>query len=332
MIKTLRITSVIAVIAAILATAFFLFPAVFAVGNDEEMEQFLHSPGAIKKFKLNMTNGDKAKGSKSQIPPLVKQAKAFALYLNPPPKPKPRRTARKTAHKRTAATRPAKVSAKFKLIGTSYYASHPDLSLALIDEPGKGLRWVRQSGQVGHLVIEQVKDGLVVVKDGKRTFEEPVVERPKEKNLLKTKNLSPDRAESKPTPVAADRKALAKREPGKKPGRKARASIPTTRAPQRSPKEVALMEKLVAELKTAQKGSKPDKIGLGPGDSDEENAALIEKYLSDLEAMRVGAEEARKLDRLGKKLKGARQGANRAKTRGDKIEPSSREPNSTEKE
>jgi len=324
MIKTLRITSVIA---AISATIFFVFPAVFDVRGDEETEQFLRSDGAIKKFKLNKTRGNKAKGSKSQVPPLVRQAKAFALYLNPPPKPKPRKVA-KTKARKQSAPRPKKVSSKFELIGTSYYALHPELSLALIDEPGKGLRWVRQSGQVGHLVIEQIKDGLVVLKDGKRTFEEPVVERPKEKSLLKAKSLSSGRTDSKSTRTASDRKALAK----KRLGKEARAGIPAIRAPQQSAEEVALMEKLVRELKTAQKGSKSDKIGLRPGDSDEDNAALIEKYISDLETVRVGAEEARQLDRLGKKLKGARQGANQAKTRGDKVEPSSREPNSTEKE
>lgn len=178
MTKTLRITSIIVVV---LAIVFFALPAVFAVRSDKQAEQFLSSPSAIEQF--NKTRDQKSKKSESQISPLVKQAEAFARYLNPPPKPEPKRT--------TPSRRPSKiprptapVSSKFELIGTSYYELRPELSLALIDEPSKDLRWVRQSDEIGHLVIEQIKDGLVVVRDGKRTFE-LVPERPKKISLLK---------------------------------------------------------------------------------------------------------------------------------------------------
>jgi len=81
MIKTLRITSFVAVI---LAVVFFVFPVIFGVRGDEQVEQFLSSPGVIEKF--SKAKGDKDRRSESQISPLVKEAQAFALYLNPPPK------------------------------------------------------------------------------------------------------------------------------------------------------------------------------------------------------------------------------------------------------
>jgi hypothetical protein len=148
MIKTLRITSVLVVV---LAAVFFVLPAVFGVRSDEGAEQFLSSPGAIENFRK--AKGQKGVKSESQVSPLVKAAEAFALYLNPPkPKAPPPRA---TREKPGSPPRPrAPVSAKFSLIGTSYYASRPELSLALIDEPGEGFRWVRQSSDVGHLVIE----------------------------------------------------------------------------------------------------------------------------------------------------------------------------------
>ncbi len=150
MIKTLRITSIIAVA---LAVVFFVFPAVFGVRSDEQLEQFLNSAGVIEKF--SKAKGKESTKSESQISPLVKQAEAFALYLNPP-KPKKAPPTRRTDRPSIIPRPPAPVSPKFKLIGTSHYASHPELSLALIDEVGKGLRWVRQSSKLGHLIIEQV--------------------------------------------------------------------------------------------------------------------------------------------------------------------------------
>ena len=150
MIKTLRITSITA---AILAVVFFILPTVFGIRSDKQSEQFLNSAGAIEKF--NEVKGNKSRKSEEQTSPLVKQAKAFSLYLNPPPKPQ-----KPSTYSKTTRRKPPTVSAKFKLIGTSYYALHPELSLALIDEPGKGFRWVKQSSKVGHLIIEQVKDGL----------------------------------------------------------------------------------------------------------------------------------------------------------------------------
>ena len=180
MIKTLRITSIIAVV---LAVVFFVLPAVFGVSGDEQIEQFLNSAGAIEKFKE--AKGDKVEDRQHEISPLVKQAEAFALYLNPPPKPK---TEPSVSGGQNEPRPKVSVSPKFKLVGTSCYALHPELSLALIDEPGKGLHWVRQSSKVGHLIVEQVKDGLVVVRDGKSTFE-LVAERPEKRSLLKG-NLS----------------------------------------------------------------------------------------------------------------------------------------------
>ena len=82
MIKTLRITTVLA---AFLAAGFFAFPVVFGYRGDEQIEQFLKSPGAVERF--NKAKGAKVSKRKNQISPLVKQAVGFGLYLNPPPAP-----------------------------------------------------------------------------------------------------------------------------------------------------------------------------------------------------------------------------------------------------
>jgi len=313
MIKTLRITSIIAVV---LAAVFFVFPVVFGVRSDEQTEQFLNSAGVIEKF--NKTKGQKSPKSESQVSPLVKQAEAFALYLNPP-KPKTVPVTRKTDKPMVTPRPTGPVSAKFKLIGTSYYASHPDLSLALIDEPGKGLRWVRQSSKVGHLIIEKVKDGSVAVRDGKRVFV-LIAKRPPKKSLLK-KRTPPSATSSKPTlsaPEKADARITSSKPPQPSTEEKAASTLGKTdvgttssKPPQPSAEEnAALVEKIFAELENMQAPVESDKKV--PEYSDEEKAAIMkeqaelaEKIFAELENMQAPIESDKKVPEYSDEEKAA---------------------------
>ena len=341
MIKTLRITTIIAaIIAVILAVGFFAFPAVFGFCGDEEIEQFLKSPGAIEKF--NKAKGTKPLKTGSQISPLVKQANAFGLYLNPPPKPKPGITRRGPRTSVVQREQVKKVfSVKFTLIGTSRYPARPELSLAYINEPGKGLHWVRQGSNVAHLIIEEVKDGSVVVKDGEKTVTLVAV-RPPRKSLIKGQTTSksapafpgasatitsggplqvsagksPASPSGKPpTRVASGRPTQvgAKKSPASTLG-KPSATIASRRTRQPSPEETAMLEKLIAELGVGvvQAGTDAGKIDLQR--SAKRSEALLDKFMSDFQAMRVSAEEAKRLDRLGKELRHVQQDPNRARS------------------
>ena len=332
MIKTLRITSVVA---AVLAVVFFAFSAVFGVRGYEPVsgrERFLNS-SVIEKF--NKLRGQRSAKGRSQVSPLVKQAEAFALYLDPPKPPKLPITTPGTRTSRITTPRPNEFTAKFTLIGTSYYASHPELSLALIDEVGKGLHWVRQSGKVGHLIIEQVKDGLVVVRDGERTSE-LVPARPEKISLLKGKGASSGPAKGwdlrATLPGSIGPKATSIRQtagPAKATGSTISSRHPSSRPPQISAEESTAMEELVSRLKAVREGARSDKTSSGY--SDEEAAALMGKLLSGFRATRISAEEARRLDRLGKDLNDTTEAPNRP--RSWKIERSKKsgEPNSPAK-
>ena len=288
MVKTLRITTIIA---ALLAAGFLIFPAVLEARGDKAIEEFLKSPGAIEKFQR--ARGDQAEGE-GQISPLVKQARAFALYLNPPKRPA--RTATRPSRPQPAP-RPKVTSAKFKLVGTSFYALHPDLSLAMIDEVGKGIRWVRQSGRVGHLVIEQIKDGLVVVKDGGRTFEVAVVERPKKVNLIKSPTL--DKTDAKP----------------------ARQVDPEERARLRA-ETTAALEELIRELRAARADVESEQAETK---QEKKDGDALEKFI---EAIRIDAEEAKELNNLGRELQNGGEEPNLAEDRSTKVE---RKPQQREK-
>jgi N-acetyl-beta-hexosaminidase len=198
-------------------------------------------------------------------------------------------------------------SAKFKLLGTSFYALHPDLSLALIDEVGKGIRWVRRSGRVGHLVIDQIKDGLVVVKDGERTFEVAVVERPKKVNLIKSPTL--DKTDAKA--------ALQPGWQGVTAGQMSAEESAESRA-----EKAAALDELVRELKAIQAVGEFEQAGTEQGKKDGD---ALEKFI---ESIRIDAEEAKKLNNLGKELQNGGEEPNLAEDRSTKVE---RKPQQREK-
>ena len=296
MIKTLRITSVVAAVLAVIFVIFFVFPGVF--GSDDHIEELLNSPGVIEKF--NKTVGNKAAGDASQEPPLVKQAGVFALYLDPP-KPK---TPRPATSGGTTITRGPAVPPKFKVIGTSYYKDRPELSIALIDEPGKGLHCVRQSSKIGHFLIEQVKDGIVVFKDSKGTFEQKAEQKPETSLLEGASAVPPGRISRRAPGAAGSRAALPASERTGAGITDAKSRVPQ---PRRTAEEDAKMTKITEMIKQIQRSSKSDKAGSGP--SAREKAAMMEKLmheLSELQSLktsRLSAEEAKKLSTLGKELK-----------------------------
>jgi hypothetical protein len=178
MIRTLRITSIITIVAAVML---LILPMVYGVHSDPAIAELLKAPDAVEKFKE--TKGQVRSNNEGQVSPLVKQAIDYSTYLNPPPPATPPPPPSTTGIQEAEPMSP--VTAKFDLRGTSYYPGHPELSLALIDEPGKGLNWVRQGSTVGRLVIEEIKDGVIVVRDGQSKSEMKVDIKEAWRELLK---------------------------------------------------------------------------------------------------------------------------------------------------
>ena len=301
MIKTLRITSVVA---AILAGIFFVFPVVYGVRSDERIDEFLKLPSVREKFEDAADN--KANTGESRVSPLVEQAEAFALYLNPL-KPTMRKAAKGAKTTNFADRLP--VTPKFKVFATSYFAENPELSQALIDEPGKGRYWIRQSSKVGHLLVEQVKDGLVVVKSSKETFELEIEQESEKRPLNRTPPASSLRSSQSPkksTLPAFSRAATGVRR--------------TTNIPQklqRNGDDDEKMGELVNKLKDLQRNPASDKTNSGL--DKEERSARIEELISKFKSTRVSAEEAKKLGNIGEELKkGIRKDTNPSPPEADK--------------
>ena len=195
MIKTLKVASILVVICAVALVAFVV---VLGIRGDKQIAEFLDAPGVIEKFrKFAKTVDDDV----DQVSPLIEQAKAFALRINPPPPPKPKQpkaAPQKQTAKKQAPEPPrpkAPVTARFKLVATCRYEQQPERSLALVDRPPQGLKWFRQGDNVGHLTIQQVKDGSIVCSDGQELFVPP--SKVKTKTLLKSELT--DSARPRPT-------------------------------------------------------------------------------------------------------------------------------------
>jgi len=170
MLKILKVVSILIFVCAVGLVGLVI---VGAIGGNEKIEELLKAPGAIENFRKT---AKKTEPGEDQISPLVKFAKDFSLRINPPPPPEPVRpktiTQPRVESKRTPEPpRPkAPVKAKFDLLATCRYEQMPDRSLALLELPVKGIKWYRQGEEVGHLTIQQVKDGSIVCSDGQEIF------------------------------------------------------------------------------------------------------------------------------------------------------------------
>jgi hypothetical protein len=297
MIRTLRITSILAVALTAVLVVFVVFSVVFGVRGDKDIEELLGEPDVIEKF--NTSVGNKAARNTSQVSPLVQQAGKFALFLNPP-KPK---APRPVTGRAVSTKRPPSATPKFTVIVTSYYKDRPELSIAMIDEPGKGRNWVRQSSKVGHLLIEEIKDGVVVVKDSSGTFELAAEQKPRVSLLegapavdSKGAGISrgtKGRTDSKPSAAA----------PAKSSTYSGTAVSHAAKLPDKT-KEKSAMEELAEKLAQLQKTFKSDKTGSGP--TAQEKAEMYNQLITEFKASkssRLSAEESERLSTLGKELK-----------------------------
>lgn len=184
MLNILKITSYVILAVAIVFAGQFLISS-FAL--DESLANLLDAPGAFDTYKekANLAQHRNAGGESL----LVKQAKAFALRINPPSQTsnaststKPKQTGKKP---RQSTKTP--IYTKFKVLGTVVNATKPQMSMALIDLPGTGQKWVFQGETVNRVVIDEVFEGRITIKDGAAISElAAVLPKSKIKQLLKT--------------------------------------------------------------------------------------------------------------------------------------------------
>lgn len=140
----------------------------------------------VERFQTLGSHSNKSGGD--MVPPLVRQATAYALYLTPPA-PKAR-TAVAASHSTRAVAPAVTVEPKFRLLLTTYYRSDPDRSLALVSEPGRGDHWVKKDERLGRFIVVRVQPDSMVYRDGSRLEEMKVPVR-ETVQLVKTVHAGP---------------------------------------------------------------------------------------------------------------------------------------------
>ena len=203
MVRALQTFSVLALISA--GVVFVLCGAQLSQ-RAPEIEGDLSLP-ILEKFRQSGDLGDKS--SQETLSPLVKQAEAFALYLNPPQPPKPKKAPapKRSLKETTLAVRPGELKPKFTLVATSYYRSRPEESMALVSEPGKEPCWVKEGMRLGHFVVEKVQRGMIVYRDGDRLVEMAIDRKvPDRTRQAKQTMLASSQANTSPPKPASPRR------------------------------------------------------------------------------------------------------------------------------
>ncbi len=189
---------------------------------DLRMVRLLSLPGAIES-RAERGRAGAADEAREAKPPLVVQAEAFALYLNPPEAPKrtPPPARARAARAEMTPVAAAAVAPRFRVVGISYHRSKPEESKALVSESGVGLRWVAQGAKLGPMVVQQINRGSVLCKDAAGVHEVAVeldtmpvmpVQKPSELRPPETnpamavfaKEEAPEEQEEPPSAVEAD--------------------------------------------------------------------------------------------------------------------------------
>jgi len=307
MIRTLRITSVVA---GLLAVGLLVFFSIYGVKGDREVERLVGLPSVIEQFKAD--RGRPAATYASPMSRLAQNAEAFAYVINPPPPTKPATPV--TGADSLAAIRPSKVSGKFRLIATSFNAADPNLSLAFVEMPTVERRqiWARVGNSIEHWKILEIKDGAIVYGEGQQTQEIAVEERPARISLL-------DNGEPRPAPVSRTASASTVTEaPSQPPGSGAPAQArgrlsmrPALRPgviqnggvvvrPPSGERDMQKLQKIADQLRTLRNKDAND----GAFSPEEEKARrdAMEKLVSHVQAVRMSQQEANSLGELGKQL------------------------------
>jgi hypothetical protein len=282
MVNTLRIASVLAVIVAgvfLASVTGFISWRSLDAGKDEELSRILSAPSVVDKFRESQ--GDKTQDRQDAISPLVKEAEAFALFLNPPA-PAPTAPTPKPTIPRIPPRPGSQVStsAKFDLLGTSYSAASQSECFAYIKmQDGRTYRWVRTGDVIGHMQVKEIRKDSIVCSDGNIDTPMFVPQRQNPSSLLEAVTSPVAAVDSATPPSVADRIT------GLAAAESAASSVPVAsqvKAPLLSPTtdaERAALSRLVDQLKAS------------AGQSEEKRAA-VSKIMDEFREARERAEAA----------------------------------------
>ncbi len=144
-----------------------LMPLALRLRPDRHVEDLLNTPTIVEQFGQGRLQVSTVGSDQSR---LIDLAEGLARLINPAV---PVATAATGQDRRpgSGANQAQQSRNPIKLVATAYYPNQPARSMALVVQMGLEPMWVKSGYRVGHLVIDQIRSGLVICKDGTRTIE-----------------------------------------------------------------------------------------------------------------------------------------------------------------
>jgi hypothetical protein len=290
MLKALRIASIVTIIAA---AAVVVFVALFGLRGNAEIETFLQREGIVDQFRKRVQN---IPPKSDAVSPLDAASKAFVTRIDPPPPPKPPEPVKppQPVVKPPVAPQTPRppvdnkpvLSAKFTLEATARYPDQPHKSMALLKNVQNEYKWYKQGEQVGHLEIQEIKDGSVVLyQGGKFNSELFMPAPPKVRSLLKGEDTGPQTPQG---PVAVtlpeESEEVSEAQPAEAAASAAVPAAPASAARRTIPSRLeAYREARSAVPSTAMRTTPPAPSAPAPAQTPEEQKKSIDESISSIQ-------------------------------------------------
>ena len=166
-----KIVWAVALLVVFCAFALLAWTALQLPPSDPKIDQILALPSALDRWaQISKDAPDRS----DQVEPLLAQARLLASYLIPSVPPDPPAVRPQPPVAPPTPIRSAAPSRSFQVCATSYFPSQPDKSMALVGElqnQQKAARWVKAGTQLGRLVVQEVRRGSILCREGDRIVE-----------------------------------------------------------------------------------------------------------------------------------------------------------------
>ena len=158
--------------------------------GDPELDELRSRPGVMEVFQQQ--EDQRARDAEAVTSPLLTQAGTLADYLDPPVPVMAEGAAEPNAGEiglpslAKEPVSPKAASAAFRVVAVSCYPQRPERSMALIEPTiGGDAKWVKEGTPVGHFVVHEIRQGLVVLRNGEQRCELTVERNHVERSLVR---------------------------------------------------------------------------------------------------------------------------------------------------
>jgi len=185
-----RLLCVIGTCACLAAGVVFAYSAAQWRQSDPESVRLQSQLSVVEVFRQQ--EFQRAEACEQAISPLMAQAQVLADILNPPVVAVAREAESASVPGPLARTPSTSLRAgssaspRFRVVAVSCYPQRPERSMALIEPTiGGEAKWAKEGTPVGHFVVHEIRQGLVVLRNGEQRCELTVERNHVERSLVR---------------------------------------------------------------------------------------------------------------------------------------------------